>query len=155
MSMTWALVAKTQNVLGIPAEFVLFGLTLLAVALFHRHALLCSLLGLVAIATYKIGFTGFKTGSGVAGFISHVGHEWVILANLLGLLTGFALLLRYFEKSHLPLVLPKLLPHDWRGDFLLLAIVWILSSFLDNIAGALIGGAMAPPLFSRKGPRGF
>ena len=32
--MTWALVAKTQSVLGIPAEFVLFGLTLLAVAFF-------------------------------------------------------------------------------------------------------------------------
>src|SRR6266480_1045290 len=155
MSMTWALVAKTQSVLGVPAEFVLFGLTLLAVALFHRHALLCSLLGLVTIATYKIGLTGFKTGPGVAGFISHAGHEWVVLANLLGLLTGFALLSRHFEKSHLPLVLPKLLPHDWRGEFLLLAIVWILSSFLDNIAGALIGGAMAHQLFRAKVHVGF
>jgi Na+/H+ antiporter NhaD/arsenite permease-like protein len=153
--MTWALVAKTQSVLGVPAEFVLFGLTLLAVALFHRHTLPFSLLGLVTIAIYKIAFTGFKTGPGLAGFISHVGHEWVVLANLLALLMGFALLSRHFEKSHLPLILPKLLPHDWRGGFLLLAIVWILSSFLDNIAGALIGGAMAHQLFRAKVHIGF
>lgn len=136
-------------------EFVLFGLTLLAVALFHRHTLLCSLLGLGTIAIYKIAFTGFKTGPGVAGLISHVGHEWVVLANLLALLMGFALLSCHFEKSHLPLILPKLLPHDWRGEFLLLVIVWILSSFLDNIAGALIGGAMVHQLFRAKVHVGF
>jgi Na+/H+ antiporter NhaD/arsenite permease-like protein len=153
--MTWALVANTQSVLGVPAEFVLFGLTLLAVALFHRHTLLFSLLGLVTIAIYKIAFTGFKTGPGLAGFISHIGHEWVVLANLLALLMGFALLSRHFEKSHLPVILPKLLPHDWRGGFLLLAMVWILSSFLDNIAGALIGGAMAHQLFRAKVHVGF
>ena len=31
----------------------------------------------------------------------------MILTNLLGLLTGFALLADYFETSHLPAVLPK------------------------------------------------
>jgi hypothetical protein len=38
----------------------------------------------------------------------------------------------------------------WKRGFVLLAIVWILSSFLDNIAGALIGGAMAHQLFRAK-----
>ena len=86
----------------------------------------------------------------MAGFLSHLGHEWVILVNLLCLLMGFALLSRHFEKSHVPVLLPRFLPHDWKGGFVLLAMVWILSSALDNIAGALIGGAMAHQLFRGK-----
>src|SRR5919106_5811801 len=140
---------------GIPIDFVLFALTLIGVALFHHHSMRVALTGLVVISIYKIAFTGFKTGAGVIGFVSHVGHEWVILANLLCLLTGFALLSRHFEKSHVPVVLPKYLPHDWKGGFVLLVIVWILSSFLDNIAGALIGGAMAHQLFRAKVHMGY
>ena len=34
----------------IPIEFVLFGLTLVGVALFHRHVLVVALLGLAAMA---------------------------------------------------------------------------------------------------------
>ncbi|HYJ06088.1 MAG TPA: hypothetical protein VEX43_13205 [Chthoniobacterales bacterium] len=135
---------------GIPIDFFLFGLTLLGVALFHHHTLRVALTGLAAIVIYKIAFTGFKTGPGVPGFVSHLGHEWVILTNLLCLLVGFALLSRHFEKSHVPVVLPKYLPHDWKGAFVLLVMVWILSSFLDNIAAALIGGAMAHQLFRGK-----
>jgi Na+/H+ antiporter NhaD/arsenite permease-like protein len=66
------------------------------------------------------------------------------------LLLGFAVLSRHFEKSHVPLILPKYLPHDWKGGFVLLGVVWVLSSFLDNIAGALIGGALAHELFRAK-----
>ncbi|MFN2508814.1 MAG: citrate transporter [Chthoniobacterales bacterium] len=135
---------------GIQLDFVFFAATLLGVALFHRHTLRVALIGTAAIATHKTLFTGFRTGPGFAGFLSHVGHEWVILSNLLCLLTGFALLSRHFEKSHVPVVLPKYLPHDWKGGFVLLVMVWILSSFLDNIAGALIGGAMAHQLFRNK-----
>jgi hypothetical protein len=32
----------------------------------------------------------------------HMQHEWVILANLFLLLTGFALLSRHFEQSGIP-----------------------------------------------------
>jgi Na+/H+ antiporter NhaD/arsenite permease-like protein len=135
---------------NIPVDFVLFALTLIGVAMFHHHTLRVALIGLVTISIYKIIFTGFRTGPGVMGFVSHVGHEWVILANLLGLLMGFALLSRHFEKSHVPVLLPKYLPGGWKGGFVLLAIVWLLSSFLDNIAGALIGGAMAHQLFRAK-----
>lgn len=141
--------------LGIPIDFILFGITLVGVALFHRHVLAVALAGLGAISVYKIAFTGFKNGPGVAGFVSHLGHEWVILANLLCLLTGFALLSRHFEKSHVPVVLPRFLPHDWKGGFVLLIMVWVLSSFLDNIAGALIGGAMAHQLFRARVHIGF
>src|ERR1700742_2184982 len=84
------------------------------------------------------------------GLVSDVGDEWVIMTNLLCLLMGFALLSRHFEKSHLPVALSKHLPHGWKGGFVLLAMIWILSSFLDNIAGALIGGAMAHQLFRTK-----
>ena len=63
---------------------------------------------------------GFKTGPGVAGLLGHAGHEWVTLANLLGLLLGFALLADHFDRSRLPDVLPHVLPDDWKGPFVLL-----------------------------------
>src|SRR3954467_134158 len=141
---------QAPSVFSIPVDFILFGLTLAGVAIFHKCTMRVALTGLATIAIYKIAFTGFKTGEGVMGFISHVGHEWVILVNLLCLLMGFALLSRHFERSQLPLVLPKFLPHDWKGGFVLLAMVWVLSAFLDNIAAALIGGAMAHQLFRGK-----
>jgi Na+/H+ antiporter NhaD/arsenite permease-like protein len=137
-------------IFGIPIDFILFGLTLLCVAVFHHHTMRVALAGLGTVVLYKIVFTGFKTGTGVIGFISHVGQEWVILANLFCLLTGFALLSRHFEESHVPAVLPRYLPHDWQAGFGLLVIVWVLSSFLDNIAAALIGGAMAHELYRAK-----
>ncbi|HUL91757.1 MAG TPA: citrate transporter, partial [Burkholderiales bacterium] len=102
------------------------------------------------ITLYKLGFTGFKEGAGLAGLAAHLHREWVILANLLCLLLGFALLSRHFEKTRVPAVLPRFLPHDWKGAFILLVMVFVLSSFLDNIAAALIGGAMAHTLFRGK-----
>ena len=135
---------------GIPVDFVLFALTLLGVALFHHYTLYVALTGLVTISVYKIVFTGFKTGAGVAGLVGHLGHEWVTVANLFCLLTGFALLARHFEKSHVPVILPRLLPADWKGGFVLLVMVFFISSFLDNIAAALIGGAMAHQLFKAR-----
>jgi Na+/H+ antiporter NhaD/arsenite permease-like protein len=143
-------VAPGPAVLGIPVDFILFALTLLGVALFHHYVLQVALAGLAVIATYKILFAPFRTGPGVAGFASLLGHEWVILTNLFCLLVGFALLSKHFEESEVPAVLPKVLPDDWKGPFALLGIVFVLSSFLDNIAAALIGGAMAHTVFRGK-----
>ena len=42
----------------------------------------------------------------------------MVLANLFCLLMDFALLSRHFEKSHVPVILPKYLPDDWKGGFL-------------------------------------
>ena len=142
--------AASLMVAGIPLDFILFALTLLGVALFHDATLYVALTGMIGIASYKILFTGFKTGVGLAGFIGHVGHEWVTLVNLFCLLTGFALLSRHFEKSHVPVILPRYLPEGWKGGFTLLVMVFVLSSFLDNIAAALIGGAMAHQLFKAR-----
>lgn len=144
-----------MTLFGIPLEFGLFAATLLGVALLHNHTLYVGLAGLGTISLYKIAVTGFKAGPGLAGFMAHLGHEWVTVANLFGLLMGFALLSRHFEKSHIPVLLPKYLPDDWKGGFVMLVMVFVLSSFLDNIAAALIGGAMAHQLFRAKVHVGF
>ena len=131
-------------------EFVFFAIVLAGVALFHRHTLPIALGGAIFIATYKVLFSPFKTGAGLMGLVGHVGHEWVILVNLLLLLLGFALLADMFEKSEVPAMLPRFLPDDWKGCFVLLALVFLLSGFLDNIAAAMIGGAVAHTVFKGK-----
>jgi Na+/H+ antiporter NhaD/arsenite permease-like protein len=137
-------------ILGIPVDFILFALTLLGVALFHRHTLPVAVTGLVAIVLYKLIFTGFKAGAGLPGFVGHMEHEWVTLVNLFLLLMGFALLSRHFEKTGIPDEMPALLPDDWRGGVMLLVMVFVISSFLDNIAAALIGGTVARHVFRGK-----
>lgn len=135
---------------GVPVEFAFFALTLLGVALFHHRTLQVAATGLLAIVAYKLAFTGFEHGTGLAGLGAHLADEWVVLFNLFGLLMGFALLSRHFEESHVPRQLPRYLPDDWRGGFVLLVMVFVLSSFLDNIAAALIGGTVAATVFRRK-----
>ena len=137
-------------IFGIPVDFILFALTLLGVALFHRHTLPVALTGLSVIIVYKLIFTGFKHGAGLGGLGHHMAHEWVILANLFLLLMGFALLSRHFEDSRIPDEMPALLPDDWKGGVVLLVLVFVLSSFLDNIAAALIGGTVARSVFQGK-----
>ena len=134
----------------VPVEFILFAVVLAGVALFHHHTLRIALGGAIVIALYKIFLSPFKTGAGFAGFGSHLLHEWVILINLLLLLLGFALLAKLFEESEVPAVLPRWLPNDWKGCFVLLVLVFVLSSFLDNIAAAMIGGAIAHTVFRGK-----
>ena len=150
ISPAWAAEAGAPALFGIPLDFILFGLTLLGVGLFHHHTLAVALTGLTAIIAYKLGFTGFSTGPGLAGLGAHFAHEWVILTNLLGLLLGFALLSNHFERSHVPAKLPSVLPDDWKGGFVLLAIIFVLSAFLDNIAAALIGATIASAVYRRK-----
>ena len=135
---------------GIPVDFILFAATLLCVAMFHHYVLQVALTGLATISLYKILFTGFKAGAGIAGFGAHMAHEWVLLANLFCLLVGFALLARHFEDSGVPEVLPQFLPEGWLGPFVLLVLIFVLSGFLDNIAAALIGATMAASIFKRK-----
>jgi Na+/H+ antiporter NhaD/arsenite permease-like protein len=144
------IVAVVAASLGVPVDFVLFAITLAGVALFHHHTLYVALAGLAVITLYKLGFSEFRHGPGLAGLGRLLAHEWVILTNLLGLLMGFALLSKHFEESKIPAELPKFLPDDWKGAFALLAIVFVLSSFLDNIAAALIGGTMAGVVFRGK-----
>ncbi len=146
----WAGADGHPALAGIPLDFILFALVLLGVALFHRFTLQVAVAGALVITLYQLSVTGFKSGAGLAGLAGHVGHEWVTLGNLLGLLLGFALLADHFEKSRLPDLLPRWLPDDWKGGFMLLVGVFVMSAFLDNIAAAMIGGSMAAVLFKRR-----
>jgi len=137
------------------AEFVLFAATLLGVAIFHRVAMQVAVGGLVVITSAKLALDpSFHIVPHLMGTPEHDG-EWRILLNLLGLLLGFAILAKHFQESHIPLKLPRYLPHDWRGAFLLLVMVFVMSSFLDNIAAAMIGGAMALVVFGGRLHVGF
>lgn len=142
--------AQPVFLFGIPVDFVLFGLTLLGVAVFHHKTLEVALTGLLAVTVYKLAFTGFRQGAGLAGLMFQLHHEWVVLTNLFLLLMGFAILSRHFENSRIPHAMPALLPDGWSGSLVLLAIVFVMSGFLDNIAAALIGGTMARHVFRGK-----
>lgn len=128
---------------NIPVEFYLFAATLLGVAIFHKYTLLVALTGLAAIVIFKITSTEFNLGE-------HIIIESSVLLNLLGLLLGFAILAQLFESSDLPKVIPKILPDNWKGPFILLCMIFLLSAFLDNIAGALIGGSICLIVFNGK-----
>ncbi len=125
-------------------EFIFFALTLLGVALFHNHTLKVALVGLGSLLLFKLFF--------ISDFdlLHHLMHEWRVLVNLLGLLLGFAILAKHFEESGVPQILPKYLPEGWKGGFVLLVLIAIISSFLDNIAAAMIGGAVAMVVFKGR-----
>jgi Na+/H+ antiporter NhaD/arsenite permease-like protein len=142
--------ADGLELMGIPVAFILFACTLLGVALLHHHTLQVALCGLAVIILYKLAFSTFHGVPGLAGLASHIAHEWVIIVNLLGLLLGFALLARHFEDSGVPEVLPRFLPVGWKGGFVLLVLIFLMSGFLDNIAAALIGGTVAATVFQRR-----
>ncbi|HEX7047733.1 MAG TPA: citrate transporter [Gammaproteobacteria bacterium] len=135
---------------GIRVEFILFAAVLIGIALFHHHTFNVALGGAVVIILYKLFFTGFAAGPGFGGFAAHLAHEWVILVNLLLMLLGFVILARHFEESEAPVLLPNYLPNSWTGPLALLAMIFVLSSFLDNIAAAMIGGALAHQLFKGR-----
>jgi Na+/H+ antiporter NhaD/arsenite permease-like protein len=142
--------AQPVYLFGIPVDFILFGATLLGVAIFHHKTLQVALIGLAVVTAYKLLLTGFRQGEGFNGLVLQMHHEWVILANLFLLLMGFAILSRHFENSRIPDEMPRVLPDGWTGGLVLLLIVFVLSGFLDNIAGALIGGTIARQVFKGK-----
>ena len=143
------------NLTAIPAEFVVFALTLIGVAVWHRRALAVALAGLLVALAYKLALPGFAEGPGLAGLGLHFAHEWVTLANLMLLLVGFAVIAHHFETSRLPHAIPGMLPRGWTGGLVLLALVFVLSVFLDNIAAAVIGGVVAKHVYRGKVGVGF
>ena len=141
--------------MSIPVEFVLFGMMLLAIAMFHRHVLPIAAAGLLAILAYEGLVTQFPTGTGIGALGEHLAHEWVTLVNLLLLLVGFEILSNQFEQSNVPDHLPKYLPDGWTGGLVLLAMVFVMSMFLDNIAGAVLGAVIARHVYKGRVGIGF
>jgi Na+/H+ antiporter NhaD/arsenite permease-like protein len=132
---------------AMPLEFFLFAAVLGMVAFGRVSTMVSALVGALVISVYKVLFSPFAEGAGMAGLLAHAGSEWVGLANLLALLLGFALLARHFERSEVPAILPRYMPDDWKGPLMLLVLVFVTSSFLDNIAAAIIGGTVARGVF--------
>ena len=140
---------------GIPIEFCLFAAMLAGVALLSRHSLAVALTGLVVILAFETFVTRYPTGTGLAALAEHGRHEWVTIANLGLLLVGFELLADQFEQSNMADHLPRHLPDGWTGGLVLLAMVFLFSAFLDNIAAAMIGGVIARHVYQRRVSIGF
>ncbi len=156
----FATTGKPPSIGPIRLEFIIFGLILLGVALFHNQTFWVALTGLTILLIYKFIFDpGFHFAEHMFGtnaiweqLINKESRqgEWGIILNLLGLLLGFALLSKIFEESKVPDILPHYLPNDWKGPLMLLVFVFVMSAFLDNIAAALIGGTIALVVFKHK-----
>lgn len=141
-------------------EFILFALTLVGVALFYDKTFWVAIIGLSVILLFKFIFDpSFNFTEHFLGNTSLFDQladknlrqgEWSTLLNLLGLLLGFAILAKHFDGTGIPAILPRYLPNDWKGPFVLLIMIFVLSSFLDNIAAALIGGTVAYVVFNKK-----
>ncbi len=145
-----AVPAAIPLIFGIRLEFIIFALTLIGVAVFHHKTMYVALGGLGVILLIKFIFMPeFSFIEHLVGDSHHEG-EWRTLVNLTGLLIGFGILAKIFEESGVPDKLPSLLPDDWKGGFALLALIFVLSSFLDNIAAAMIGGTVAVVVFKGK-----
>jgi Na+/H+ antiporter NhaD/arsenite permease-like protein len=134
----------------IPIEFILFGAALLLVALSPRFATPVALTAAVAVTVYKTVFGRLREGLGLHGLVAHFHHEQIGLINLLALLLGFALLAKHFEHSKAPLAIRRYLAEHWTGGVILLLCIFVLASFLDNIAAAIIGGTVARTVFRDK-----
>jgi Na+/H+ antiporter NhaD/arsenite permease-like protein len=152
--------SQVPSIGPVRVEFIIFALILACVAIFHKHTFWVAVIGLSVLLVFKFafdpGFHMIKHLFGTTPFGQQIMDkslrqgEWGILLNLTGLLFGFAILAKIFEESGVPSVLPRYLPNDWKGPFLLLVFVCVLSSFLDNIAAALIGGAIAIVVFKGR-----
>src|SRR5207249_11628842 len=98
----WSGPVEPRALAGIPVDFILFAVTLVGIALFHHYTLPIAVGGLIVVSLWKIGFSAFTEGEGTAGWLAHLGAEWVLLTNLLGLLLGFALLSKHFQARRVP-----------------------------------------------------
>ncbi|NLK85728.1 MAG: citrate transporter [Aeromonadales bacterium] len=145
---------------GIRYEMIIFGLMLVGVALFYTKTMQVAICGLLAICFYKYEFTdGFSVISKLIGHYDETGKfisgSWNTYLNLALMLPGFSVLANIFEGSKLPTIIPRYIPHNYLGGFILLIVIFVLSAFLDNIAAAMIGGSLAMILFKGKVHIGF
>ena len=126
-----------------PPEFIIFGVLILGIAVFHHRTFEVAVIGTLILFLYKVLVRDLQ-------ILDHLAHESRLLVNLFGLLLGFAILSKHFEESRLPEWLPQRLPKDWKGGLALLAIVATVSTFLENIAAAMIGAVIARHMYRER-----
>lgn len=145
----WQILLMLLWVIGLPAVillhkeglhgFIIFGATLCGVAYFHHHNLQIAVAGLGATL-------GLAAWQGV-DLKAHFAHEGLTLVGLFILITGCAILGHQVKDGRVGDKLPQYLPNDWRGGAVFLAVIFIGSQVLDNIAAAMIGAVLAKGLF--------
>ena len=134
--------------------WVLFAGTIAGISIFHKHSFRIALCGFLTIFIMRF-IIGFDGQVGIAGMSHHLAHELVGVSNIFLLITGFTIVAQYFERSNIPILVPKILPDDWKGGFCLLGLIFICSAFLDNIAAAMIGGTIATTVFRGQVTTGY
>ncbi len=147
------------------ASFALFVLMLVGLMIFHHHKLHIVICGFVLLSVmFMVHHQGLLPWG--HHFAEH--HRQHLLIQLSLLLPGFALAAHYFEHSGASRAIAERL--DWSGakermerslgawtgkafgwcftrDVVLLWIVYWLSTVLDNIAAAMIGGTILMALY--------
>ena len=145
---------------GIRYEMIIFALMLVGVAVFYTKTMKVAIIGLLSLCFYKYEFTdGFSVIKKLIGYVNtddqFVSGSWNTYLNLALMLPGFSVLAKVFEDSKLPSIIPRFLPKGHWGGFALLLCIFVLSTFLDNIAAAMIGGSIAMIVFKGKVHIGF
>lgn len=138
----------------IKLDLILFGGVLLAIMfkdLLKVEAVSVGLAGLTLVVSHQL----YMSKSLSEHLMHDHWHEAQSLINIFFLLLGFGLLAGDFKRSRLPDWLPAILPDDWKGGACILAFVLVISSFLDNIAAAMIGGVIAKQVFSGRVTVGY
>ena len=130
-----SLASAIGNIIATPFVTV-FVLTLVVLTVFHKEKLWVVGWSFIILSCIYVIVHGGDSGAWLRHFSQH--DEYHLLYNLALLLPGFALLAYYFEHSGFD----ALLAQQINTDAKLLIIVCILSSFLDNIAAAMIGGVL-------------
>ncbi len=141
---------------GTSLDFIIFVATLTLIALKEKLKLEprdIALSGLSLVLAHHL-YIG-------TDFLDHFTHDHghgrriVSMGNIGALLLGFAVVSKCFERFRLGEWLPAILPDDWRGAAILLSFILVLSAFLDNIAAALIGFAIARKVFQERVTVGY
>ncbi len=148
------------SIFGVRYEMIIFAAMLVGVAIFYTKTRQVAILGLVALCFFKYEFTdGFSVITKLFGYTNeageHIKGSWSTYFNLILMLPGFAVLASIFEHSRFPDLLPKYLPSGLAGGICLLIMIFILSTFLDNIAAAMIGCTIAAAIYKGKVHIGF
>lgn len=133
---------------GIRWEIIMFATMLIGVAIFYKNTTDVAIIGTTSIIIYKLIFVDdfFLNTLSTPSFQA----QYLELINLAGMLMGFNILADNFERSGLPERIPLFLPKNFLSGFILLAFIFVISSFLDNIAAAMIGFSIAYTVFGKK-----